>query len=125
MDVSEQTQNGEDSSREGYGRDPILEEGAKTMLMRLDQSPVLKRRGQILAWLALATMLVVCPASGAVQDEYILRCSPTAITGVVSRHAMTLIRPLDDPTYGIYLVRRPAGASFRREWSEGRPVPAW
>src|SRR2546422_8044357 len=82
-DVSEQTQNGEDSSREGYGRDPMLEEGAKTMLMRLDQSPVrktsemrLKRRRQILAWLALATMLVVCPASGAVQDEYILRCSP-------------------------------------------------
>ena len=56
------------------------------MLMPVDQSPVrktsevrLKPRRQILAWLALATMLVVCPASGAVQDEYILRCSPTTM----------------------------------------------
>src|SRR5947209_17624526 len=111
--VSEQTQNGEGSSREGDGRDPILEEGA-TMLMRVDQTPVRKAsevrpkpRRQILAWLALAAMLVVCPASGAVQDEYILRCSPTAITGVVSRHAVTLILPLHDPSSGIYLAHDP------------------
>src|SRR6266852_9665205 len=86
------------------------------MLMPVDQSPVrktsemrLKPRRQILAWLALAAMLAVWPASGAVQDEYILRCSPTAITGVVSRHAMTLIRPLDDPAYGIYFFFCRAG----------------
>ena len=101
------------------------------MLMPVDQLPVrktsemrLKPRRQILAWLALAAVLVVCPASGAVQDEYILRCSPTAITGVVSRHAMTLIRPLDDPTYGIYLVRGPAGAPLAQYLSEVSADPA-
>src|SRR3989475_948919 len=101
------------------------------MLMRLDQSPVrktsemrLKRRRQILAWLALAAMLVVCPASGAVQDEYILRCSPTAITGVVGAHARTLIRPPDDPAYGIYLVRGPAGAPLAQYLSEVSADPA-
>ena len=101
------------------------------MLMPVDQSPVrktsemrLKPRRQILAWLALAAMLAVWPASGAVQDEYILRCSPTAITGVVSRHAMTLIRPLDDPAYGIYLVRGPAGAPLAQYLSEVSADPA-
>jgi len=101
------------------------------MLMPVDQSPVrktsemrLKPRRQILAWLALAAMLAVWPASGAVQDEYILRCSPTAITGVVSRHAMTLIRPLDDPAYGIYLVRSPAGAPLAQYLSEVSADPA-
>src|SRR3989442_1731613 len=129
--VSEQTQNGEDSSREGDGSDPILEEGANTMLMPVDQLPVrktsemrLKPRRQILAWLALAAVLVVCPDSGAGQAESLLRCSPTAITGVVSRHAMTLIRPLDDPTYGIYLVRGPAGAPLAQYLSEVSADPA-
>ncbi len=73
---------------------------------------------QILVWLALAALLAVCPVSAAVQDEYILRCSPTAVTGVVSRHAMTLIRPLQDPAYGIYLVRGPAGAPLAQYLSE-------
>jgi len=60
------------------------------MLMRADQSPVrktsemsLKPRRQILVWLALAALLAVCPASGAIQDEYILRCSPTTVSGVL------------------------------------------
>ena len=77
-----------------------------------------KVKKQILVWLALAALLAVCPVSAAVQDEYILRCSPTAVTAVVSRHAMTLIRPLQDPAYGIYLVRGPAGAPLAQYLSE-------
>src|SRR2546427_5569369 len=68
----------------------------------------LKVKKQVLIWLALAALLAVCPVFGAVQDEYILRCSPTAISGVLSRHGMTLVRSASE--YSVYLVRSPAGA---------------
>ena len=76
----------------------------------------LKVKKQILIWLALAALLAVCPVFGAVQDEYILRCSPTAISGVLSRHGMTLVRSASE--YSVYLVRSPAGAPPAQYLSE-------
>src|SRR2546427_2849183 len=75
-----------------------------------------KVKKQILVWLALAALLAVCPVFGAVQDEYILRCSPTAISGVLSRHGMTLVRSASE--YSVYLVRSPAGAPPAQYLSE-------
>src|SRR5712664_4704747 len=75
-----------------------------------------KVKKQILIWLALAALLAVCPVFGAVQDEYILRCSPTAISGVLSRHGMTLVRSASE--YSVYLVRSPAGAPPAQYLSE-------
>ena len=75
-----------------------------------------KVKKQILIWLALAALLAVCPVFGAIQDEYILRCSPTAISGVLSRHGMTLVRSASE--YSVYLVRSPAGAPPAQYLSE-------
>src|SRR2546425_12734603 len=75
-----------------------------------------KVKKQILIWLALAALLAVCPVFGAVQDEYILRCSPTAISGVLRRHGMTLVRSASE--YSVYLVRSPAGAPPAQYLSE-------
>src|SRR6266849_2147035 len=81
-----------------------------------------KVKKQILIWLALAALLAVCPVFGAVQDEYILRCSPTAVSGVLSRHGMTLVRSASE--YSVYLVRRPAGAPPAQYLSEVSADPA-
>src|SRR5437870_698102 len=81
-----------------------------------------KVKKQILVWLALAALLAVCPVFGAVQDEYILRCSPTAISGVLSRHGMTLVRSASE--YSVYLVRSPAGAPLAQYLSEVSADPA-
>ncbi len=77
-----------------------------------------KVRGHILLWLGLVVLLATSLAAGAIQDEYILRCSPTAVSGVVSRHGMTLVRSLEESTYGVYLVRGPAGAAPIQYMSE-------
>src|SRR2546422_10845425 len=76
----------------------------------------LKVKKQILIWLALAALLAVCPVFGAVQDEYILRCSPTAISGVLSRPGMTLVGTASE--YSVYLVRSPTPAPPAQYLSE-------
>src|SRR5712692_9606875 len=81
-----------------------------------------KVKKQILIWLALAALLAVCPVFGAIQDEYILRCSPTAVSGVLSRHGMTLVRSASE--YSVYLVRSPAGAPLAQYLSEVSADPA-
>ena len=91
--------------------------------MRKTSEMSLKPRRQILVWLALAALLAVCPASGAIQDEHILRCSPTTVSGVLSRHGMTLVRSLENYAYGIYLVRSPAGAAPAQYMSEVSAAP--
>ena len=75
-------------------------------------------RRYILVWPGLTIVLALFPAASAAQNEYILRCSPTAVNGVISRHGMTLVRSLDDSNYGIYLVRGPAGAASAQYVSE-------
>ncbi len=77
-----------------------------------------KAQRHFLTWLALEILLAISLASGAVQNEYILRCSPTGVSGVVSRHGMTLVRSLNNSAYGVYLVRGPAGAAPIQYMSE-------
>src|SRR3989442_7786962 len=68
-----------------------------------------KMKQHILAWLGVITLLAVFPANGAVKDQFILRCSPAAVSGIASRHGMTVLASV--ARQNIFLVRGPAGAS--------------
>src|SRR3989441_7540692 len=68
-----------------------------------------KMKQHILAWLGVITLLAVFPANGAVKDQFILRCSPAAVSGIASRHGMTVLTSVAGQN--IFLVRGPAGAS--------------
>ena len=68
-----------------------------------------KVKQHILAWLGVITLLAVFPANGAVKDQFILRCSPAAVSGIASRHGMTVLASVAGQN--IFLVRGPAGAS--------------
>ena len=70
----------------------------------------LKVKRKIIVSLGLLILLAILPVAAAGQDQYIVRCSPLAVSAVVSRHGMTLLRSLEEYNFGIYLVRSPAGA---------------
>src|SRR5437899_3180344 len=70
----------------------------------------LKVKRKIIVSLGLLILLAILPVAAAGQDQYIVRCSPLAVSAVVSRHGMTLLRSLEEDNFGMYLVRSPAGA---------------
>src|SRR2546428_10038300 len=64
---------------------------------------------QILAWLLGLVTLLGIPRAGSAsddEDEFILRCSPEAVQGVVTRHGFRLIHSHE--SQGILFVRWPA-----------------
>lgn len=69
--------------------------------------------------LIIVLVLAICASVPCVaSDSFIVRASSSAISGIVSRHGLTLVAPLDSPQGEVFLLNNTSGEPFNQMEAE-------